>query len=103
MAIRAVRNVFWIDRLGLLSSNLGHRDNPLHCPDVRQLRSTQHDVTNGVDAGLDGLHPAIDLDEAAVGFDLGSLQTNIFCARLAPNSNQNSLGLQFFLLAVNAY
>ena len=47
------------------------------------------DVADGVDAGLGGLHPAVGLDEAAVGLDFRFLQADVFGARLAANRDED--------------
>ncbi len=69
---------------------------------MRQLRRSEHDVADGVDAGLGGLHPAVGLDESAVGLDLRSFQTDVLGARLAADGDQDSLGFDFLRFAVHA-
>ena len=91
-----------IDRLACLARDLGHRDDAFHGADVRQLRRSQHDVADGVNAGLGGLHPAIGFDEAAVWLDLGLFQTDVFGARLAADRDQNLLRFDFLLFAIHA-
>src|SRR5271163_3317539 len=80
MAIGSTRDVFGIDRLARLACDLRDRDDRLHGADVGELRRAQHNVTDGIDARLGGLHPGICLDEAAVGLDLRALETHVFRA-----------------------
>ena len=91
MAVGCVGNVLRIDGLALLAGDFGDRDDAFHGADVRQLRRSQHDVADGVNARLGGLHPAVGLDEAAIGLDLGSFQADVFGARLAAHGDQDFL------------
>ena len=102
MAVGCVGNVLGIDGLALLAGNFGYGDDAFHRADVGQLRRPQHDVADGVDAGLGGLHPAVGLDEAPVGLDLGSLQAEVLGARLATDRDQDFLGFDLLLLAIHA-
>ena len=99
MTIGGVRNVFRVDGFARLSCNSCHRNNTFHSPNMRQLRCSEHDVSNGIDAWLVGLHPAIGFDEAAVRLDAGLFEADVFRARLAAHCNQNLLRFNFLLLA----
>ena len=102
MAVGRVGDVLRIDRLALLAGNFGDRNDAFHRADVRQLRRSEHDVADGVDAGLGGLHPAVGLDEAAIGLDLRFFQADVFGARLAADGDQDFLGFDFLRLAIHA-
>jgi hypothetical protein len=41
---------------------------------VGELRQAKNDISDGVDAGLGGLLGLVDLDESAIGFDLGGFE-----------------------------
>src|SRR5579863_1137617 len=64
-----------------------------------QLRSAEHDVTDGVDAGFGGLHPGIGLDEFAVGLDFGAFEADVLSAGFAADGDQNLFSFDFLLLA----
>ena len=99
MAIRRAGNVLGVDRLGGLAGDFCDGDQRFHGSNVRQLRGTEHDVADGVDAGLGGLHPGIGFDEFAVGLDLCFLETDILRARLAAYGDQDLVGFDLLLLA----
>src|SRR5580700_11494508 len=101
MAIGRARDVFRIDWLARFARDLGDGNQGFHRSYMRQLRRPQHDVADGVDAGLGSLHPGISLDEATVGLDLCTFQADIFRAWLAPHSDQNLLRVNLLLLAFN--
>ncbi len=59
-----------------------------------------YDVADGVDAGLFGLHPLVDLDKPALRLDLRFLEADVLRARRAAHSHQHLLGFFLDLLAV---
>jgi hypothetical protein len=101
MAIGCSGDVFGVDGLAGLAGDFADGDNPFHGADVRQLRRSEHDVADGIDAGFGGLHPGIHFDEAAVGLDFGAFEADVFGARLAADSDQDFFGVDFLLLAVD--
>src|SRR5262249_13122724 len=101
MAIGAIGNVFRIDRLSLLASDLGHRDDSFHRANMRQLWCTQNNIADRINPRLNSLHPAVGFYKAAISLDLGSFQTNVLSTRLASNCDQNLFSLDLLLLAVH--
>src|SRR5262249_16187031 len=94
--------VLWIDRFSLLASDLSHRNNPLHPANVRQLRRAENNVADRIDSWLRRLHPAIGLNEAAVGLNPGGFATHVFLWGFAAHSDENFFGFKLLLLAIHA-
>ena len=67
---------------------------------VRQLRRARDDIADGVNARLAGALVRIHFDEAAVEFDFGAFETDVFGVGLAADGDQERLGLDVFTLAV---
>ena len=65
------------------------------------MRRAEHDVADGVNAGLGGLHPGIGLDEFALGLDFRAFQADVLCARLAADRDQDFFGFDLLLLAIH--
>src|SRR5580692_1146495 len=101
MTIGRVWNVLWVNRLARLPCDLRHRNNSFHRANVRQLWRSQHYVSDRIDAGLGGLHPAIGFYEASIRLDSRLLQSNAFGARFASNRDQNLLRFDLLLLAAH--
>ena len=76
-------------------------DDAAHGADVGQLRQSRDDVADGVDAGLGGLLHFVDLDEAAIEFDLGLVEADVGGARGAADGDEDLLGFLFRWLAVS--
>src|SRR5271165_4608235 len=102
MAVRGSGDVLGIDGLAGLAGDFRYRDQRFHGSDVRELRRAEHDVADGVDAGLGGLHPGIGLDEFAVGLDLRAFEADVLSARLAAYGDQDFLGFELLLLAIDS-
>ena len=100
LGVGGARNAIPIDRHGRLAGHVRHRDHAFHGGDVRQLRRAGHHIADRVDARLAGLLVLVHLDEAAVEFDLGVLEPDVFGVRLAADGDQQRLGFHLFLLAV---
>src|SRR5271170_4452204 len=100
MAICGTGDVFGIDRFARFAGDFRDGDDGFHGADVRQLRTAEHDVADGVDAGVGGLHPGIGFYEAAVGLDFGAFEADVFGARLAADGDQDFFGVDFWLFAV---
>src|ERR1019366_4842774 len=101
MAVGRVGNAQQVYRLCWVSGDVGDRDDALHPPRVGQLRIAHGDVADGVNAGFGGLHELVDLDEAALDFDLGLLDADVFGARGATDGDQDFVRFQLLLLAVH--
>ena len=67
-----------------------------------QLRHSQNDVADRINARLRCLHPFVCGNEASVGFDFALFQANIISLRGAPNGDQHLLGLELLLFAITA-
>ena len=89
-----------VDRAGVFAGDAGRCDDAGHGADVRELRQAGDDVADGVDAGLGGLHPLVDHDEAAVELDIGLVEADVVGARRAADGDQNLFGFLDLLLAV---
>src|SRR5207248_9479395 len=102
MAKSHIRNPQRIDRPIFLVRNFRYRDNALHPPDVRQLRRSEYDIANGVNAGFGSLHPFIGFHEAALGLNASFFETNAVGIRLTSNRDQNLFRLELLLFAVGS-
>src|SRR5205809_4392258 len=100
MAKSDIRYSKRVDGLVRLVRNFRNRNNALHATNVRQLRRSENDVANGVDARLGGLHPFVGLDEAALRLNPCLLQSNAVGVGLASDSDQNLFRFNLLLLAV---
>ena len=65
------------------------------------MRVAHGDVADGVDAGLGGSHVFVGFDEAALDFDFGLLDADVFGARGAADCDQHLVGFQLLLLAIH--
>ena len=68
-------------------------DDPLVGGRVGEPQAADH-VADRVDVGLLGAHPAVDLDDAAVGLDLGRLEADVLDVGGAAGGDQHQLGAQ---------
>src|SRR6185503_5384140 len=101
MAVRRTRNVAIVHAVSVLArEDLGDGD-ALARTLVREHRGTR-DVADGVDALHRGLHPLVDLDEAALReLDARFLETDFLHVGGATRGDENLFYLERFLLPSN--
>src|SRR6516225_295757 len=88
--IRYAQHVNWLYRF---SGDVRDRDDAFHGSGVRELRVSQHDVADGINAGLSGLHELVGSDEAAIDLNLRLLEANALGIRSATDREEHLFGL----------